>query len=231
MIRLSLMRSSAVATVAAMALAACASRSGMTPSSPTAAAGAQNMPGIAPAPPTCATSPPQYGWIFKGACDEFMLKPSGTHFKLFGYQGISVKGFIGNNRLKRPATIAFADAIDANGDIESYKGQSFPQYVGEGTTYVYLTTINQSTRTIKFAPVKGKPEFEYVITNAEGFGSYTQCGWALLTFPPGKPPRWLELPNTGIVEGKTVRLGQYVIPIGFGIHPKSPLYLAVNCFS
>jgi hypothetical protein len=230
MMRLSLIRSSAVATVAAIALAACANLSGMTPSSPTAAAGAQNTLGISHLLTTCATSPPQYEWIFKGACDESRLEPSGGHFRLSQYQGISVKEFIGANALKRPAKLALADAIDENGDVERYKGMSFPRYIGEGTTYVYLTTTNRSTQTITFVTVKGKPVFEFVITDAEGFGSYTKCGLAALFFPQGKP-RWLAVPNIGTIKSKTVKLSVYAVPAGFGIQPKIPLYVAINCFS
>lgn len=228
--RLSLIRVSAIATVAVVALAACANQNGMPPSSSPASTGVQNTLGILPALTICATKPPQYEWIFKGACDEFTLESSGGHFNLTDYRGISVKGFIGGNTLKAPAKIAFADAIDENRDVEKFQDARFPRYKGRGTTYVYLTTINQSNRTIKFVTVKGKPEFDYVITNAEGFGSYTKCGLAALFFRHDKPD-WLAVPAIGTIKDKTVRLREYVVPSKFGIHPKKPLYLAINCFS
>lgn len=227
---LSLIRSGAIATVTAIALAACTNQSGMSPSSPTTSTGVQNTLGSWPALTTCATSPPQYEWIFKGACDKFTLEASGGHFMLSEYQGISVNGFIGANALKRPAKMAFADAIDKNRDVEKFQGDRLPRYKARGTTYVYLTTINESRRVIKFVTVKGKPEFEYTITNAKGFGSNTKCGWAILLSRNGKPS-WFDLPSLGTIKAKTVKLRQYVVPKGFTIPPKTPLYLAVNCYS
>ncbi len=44
---------------------------------------------------TCATSPPQYNWIFKGACGSFTLKPTGGSFSLGSYNNITVKGSLG----------------------------------------------------------------------------------------------------------------------------------------
>jgi hypothetical protein len=49
---------------------------------------------------TCATTPPQYEWIFTGACRKFHLTAKGGHFSLGAYQGITVKGLLGKNTAK-----------------------------------------------------------------------------------------------------------------------------------
>ncbi len=117
--RLPVILASAIATVATMALAACANRSGMVPSSPSAMAPttAQNHTSADDAASTqdslalktCATSPPQYQWIFKGACQTFDLTSTGGHFSLSEYRGITVNGLIGRNSAKGAVEIALAD--------------------------------------------------------------------------------------------------------------------------
>ncbi|MGA2760838.1 MAG: hypothetical protein ABSF08_11020, partial [Candidatus Cybelea sp.] len=83
---------------------------------------------------TCATSPPQYQWIFKGACEKFTLKSTGASFSLQTWDDITVKGSIGANNLKAAATVYLADATGVGGDIETYKGKAFDKYKAEGTT-------------------------------------------------------------------------------------------------
>jgi hypothetical protein len=257
--RLSVIRAFAIATVATMALAACANQNGMVPSSPSAMApttaqapataqrdtsaddaDAQDaatplgaaLPDAAMSPlalKTCATSPPQYEWIFKGACQIFSMTSSGAHFSLGEYQSITVKGLIGKNTAKGSVKIALADAIDKKGDIEADKGKAFPAYKANGTTYVYASAVNQSTQVIKPVTVKGKPVLQYVITDAKGFGDSNMCAAAVLTFKDGKSS-WKSLPATGIPHGKTVTISQYNAPAGFELPPKTPLYFAVNCY-
>jgi hypothetical protein len=53
---------------------------------------------------TCATSPPQYQWIFKGACEKISLKSTGATFSLQEWHDITVKGSIGPNNLDRKST-------------------------------------------------------------------------------------------------------------------------------
>ena len=179
---------------------------------------------------TCATTPPQYEWIFKSACKKFDLTPTGAHFSLGEYQGLTVKGLIGKNTAKRTVKIALADAIDKNGDIETYKGKSFPKFKENGTTYFYASAVNRSTQVIKPITVKGEPVLQYTVTDAKGFGDANTCGAAVLTFPRGKPARWTLLPATGLVMGKTVTITQYDAPAGFEWLPKIPLYFATNCW-
>jgi hypothetical protein len=260
-------QASVIATVAAIALAACSNQNGMMPSGPSEAAppaatnpageaapttakspedaNATDSPDAADAADqaatggdsasplvlkTCATSPPQYQWIFKGACQIFTLQPSGGNFSLGEYQGITVKGLIGKNTLKSSAKIALADAVYKNGDIKLFNGKAFPKYKANGITYVYAAAVNQSNQVIKPITVRGKPVLQYVITNVKGFGTANTCSAAVLTFPSGKPPKWTALPATGQVKGKSVTINQYTAPKGFELPPKIPLYFGVNCY-
>src|SRR5579883_3631038 len=103
--RQSMIRAGAIAT--AIALAACAGR-GAIPTAPGALA-PSSIGDMSPlALKTCAKSPPQWEWMFKGACDAFTLKPTGGTFALGAYDDISVKGSIGYNSLKGSATIDLA---------------------------------------------------------------------------------------------------------------------------
>src|SRR5271165_6563449 len=112
--RLSMIRAGGVAVAAAIALAACAGH-GVVPSTSSGFTPMTSSADMSPlALKTCDTSPPQYEWIFKGACDEFTLKPTGGTFSLEEYDNITLKGSIGKNTLKADAKVALADALDAN---------------------------------------------------------------------------------------------------------------------
>jgi hypothetical protein len=186
---------------------------------------------------TCATRPPQHEWIFKGACQAFDLTSTGGHFRLREYQSITVKGSIGKNTAKGTVKFALADAIDKNGDIEPYRGKAFPRYkanpkyYNHSTTYLYASAVNQSDQVVKVITVESKWVLRFTITNAKGFGDANKCGAAVLTSRAGKHPWvWTALPTTGLVMGKTVTITQYGAPRGFGLPPKIPVYVAVNCY-
>lgn len=246
-------------TAGVLALAACASQNGVVPSSqsPTAPMAAQNAApenqaavtssaasdasnsaatadaavttDVSPALTTCAKSPPQYWWIFKGACDEFILKPSGGSFSLGSYQNITVKGSIGKNNVKNSAKVALSDAINKNGDIATYKGSKFPAYNARGTTVVYAAANNESKQTIKPIEQQGHTVLQYVITDSKGLPGKT-CGAALLGSKNGKF-QWTAFPGTYKVQGKTVTISVYSAPNGFELPPAgTPLYFAVNCY-
>ena len=230
--RLSVIRAFTIVTVAAMALAACANQSGMMPSSPendtSADHAAIDTAAMSPlALKTCAISPPQYQWIFEGACQRFDMTSVGAHFSLGEYQGFTVEGLIGRNTAKGTVKLALADAIDKNGDIEPYKGKAFPRYTANpkyyehSITYVYAVAVNESSQVIKPFPSKGTPVVRTVITNAKGFGDATSCELHVLTFNKGKPV-WLTLPSPGNIQGKTVTISHYVVPRGFMVPPKTP---------
>jgi hypothetical protein len=226
--RLSMIPACVVATVAAIALAACAGH-GIVPSSPSAVAPTTANLDMSPlALKTCATSPPQYDWIFKGACDAFTLKPTGGKFSLQEYEDITITGSIGKNNVKPSATLDVADARDKKGDIEKYAGMSFPPYKSSGTTVVYAVAINQSKETIKPIAVKGKPVLEYVITDSKGLPG-TTCGAAVLAKQKNGSLKWTPLPASGPVKGKSVTISQYEVPEGFELPPVTPLYFAVSC--
>ncbi|HEV3194634.1 MAG TPA: hypothetical protein VGZ06_00745, partial [Candidatus Cybelea sp.] len=123
--RLSMIRAGALCAASAFALAACAGR-GIVPASqtglnPNALNPALQDDALSPLATSCATSPPQYQWILKGACTKITLKPTGATFALAKYQNITVNGSIGDNSLKAPATVYLADATD-KGDIANWKG-------------------------------------------------------------------------------------------------------------
>jgi hypothetical protein len=235
-----MIRTSIVATVATLALAACAGH-GIVPSSPTAMAPTTAMApagadgGILPLKgklKTCAKNPPQYQWIFKGACDEFTLKPGGGAFSLEKYADLTVTGSIGKNTVKGSAKIAIADAVDKKGDIEKFGGKSFPVYKGKGKTIAYASANNQSNQTIKPIVVKDKAIIQYVITDEKGLPGKT-CSAAILSHESGGKLYWDPLPSSFPVKGKSVTISLYTAPNGFELPPKSdetPIYFSVNCF-
>jgi hypothetical protein len=231
--RLLTIRAGTLATAAAVALAACSGH-GVIPSSSSALAPTALGGDLSPLKKkhkvkTCATSPPQYEWIFKGACEEFSLKPDGSSFSLPEYSYISIKGSIGKNTVKGSATIALADAVDKDGDIEEDKGKAFPPYKANGTTIVYASAVNQTTQTIKPISVKGKPVLQYVITDTKGLPGNT-CGAAVLAEQRDGKLAWTSLPATGTIKGDSVTISQYEVPQGFELPPKAPLYFGVNCY-
>ncbi|MGP8099457.1 MAG: hypothetical protein ACLQHL_01650 [Candidatus Cybelea sp.] len=179
---------------------------------------------------TCATSPPQYQWIFKGACEKFTLKSTGAAFSLQTWDDITVKGSIGANNLKAAATVYLADATDSGGDIETYKGKSFDKYKAEGTTFIYAVAVNQGKTAIKPVAQKNKPILQYVITDSKGLPG-TTCGAAVLTTGEKGSLQWETLPGGPFkAKGKTVTITQYSVPQNFELPPQTPLYFAVNCF-
>jgi hypothetical protein len=235
-----MIRTSVVATIAALALAACASH-GIVPSSPTALAPtnamlpAEDDGGILPLKgktKTCPKSPPQYEWIFKGACDAFTLKSGGGKFSLSKYDNITVKGSIGKNTAKGSAKIVIADAVDKKGDIEKFGGKSFPKYKGNGKTIAYASANNQSDQTITPIVVKNKPIIQYIITDEKKLPG-KKCSAAILTHESGGKLSWDPLPSSFPVKGKSVTISLYTAPNGFELPPKSDqtaIYFAVNCF-
>jgi hypothetical protein len=179
---------------------------------------------------TCATMPPQYQWIFKGACEKIALKPSGATFSLQEWDGVTVKGSIGANNLKVTTSVYLADATDTGGDIGTYKGKAFDKYKAEGTTFIYAVAVNQGTTAIKPVVQKGKWILQYIITDSKGLPG-TSCGAAVLTSGEKGSLDWATLPGGPFkAKGKTVTITQYSVPRGFELPPKTPLYFAVNCF-
>lgn len=225
-----MIRAGALCAASAFALAACAGR-GIVPASqtglnPNALNPALQNDALSPLATSCATSPPQYEWILKGACTKITLKPTGGTFALAKYQDITVNGSIGDNSLKAPATVYLADATD-KGDIANWKGGAFPKYKAAGTTFVYAAAVNQGK--IAIVPKAGnKPIFEYDITDAKGLPG-KECAEAVLNVVNHKYT-WKPLPGSFPVKGKTVSLKQYNAPRGVELPPKIPLYFAVNCF-
>ncbi|MFY9886487.1 MAG: hypothetical protein WBW89_17200 [Candidatus Cybelea sp.] len=258
--RLSLIRTSAYATVAAIVLAACSgngaipsTQSAVAPQSAIAPQSAAPQSAIAPesalAPATlgdnmsplgddmsplglvtCAKSPPQYEWIFKGACTGFNLKSTGGTFALGQYANITVTGSIGKNSAKGEVHVILVDAVNKNDDILKNKGKTFPPYKARGTTVVYAEASNQTTQTIKPIAAQGKAVIEYVITDAKGFPGKT-CGAAVYGKQPNGKEGWTAFTGTYPVKGKTVTIAVFVAPAHFELPPKgTPLYFGINCY-
>jgi hypothetical protein len=237
-----MIRACVISMASTIALAACAGH-GMVPSSqgalnpmpqgaltPMAPQGVMTLEDqLSPDLFTCATTPPQYQWIFKGACAKITLKPNGAQFTLGQYMSISIKGSIGFNNVKTSATVYLADATDKS-DITNYKGKPFPKYNGRGTTFVYASATNQSNQAIKPKAKQGVPVLQYVITDAKGIPGH-QCGAAVYAKQRNGTFKWTSLPIQAKVKGKTVTITQYSVPPnGFQLNPKTPLYFAVNCY-
>jgi hypothetical protein len=228
-----MIRAGVAATVSLLAFAACAGR-GVVPSSPggldqSASNNAlQSLDALALT--TCATTPPQYEWIMKGACAKITLKPLGSSFSLGAYKNITVKGSIGKNNVKTSAIVYLADATDTASDIKTWKGKAFIKYKGRGTTFIYAAAVNQSSQVIKPIAEKGKPILQYIITDSKGLPGKT-CGAAVLTVGQRGSFTWTPLPGTFSAKGNTVTITQYNVPSGFELPPKIPLYFAVNCYS
>jgi hypothetical protein len=232
--RLSIVSGAALLAGATLALVACGGH-GVVPSSAGAPMSASNVTsqgafGDAISPlATCAKSPPQYDWIFKGSCQSFDLKSSGGSFKLATYADYTLAGSIGDNTAKGTVTVALAVATGKNGDIESDKGKSFPYYKAKGTTILYASANNQSLQTIKAISHIDKTILKYVITASKSFPGNT-CAAAYLGEKNGKV-EWTTFPDNYPVKGKTVSVDVYEAPTGFELKPKgTALYIAVNCF-
>lgn len=193
------------------------------------AAGTPGASMMQPATMTCATSPPQYRWIFKGACDrQVLLQSTGGNFSLAEYDGIKVRGEIGRNTTRGTATLTIADATDTNGDVANWEGKVFPKHIGK--TFLYAVAINQSNQTIKMITVRGTPTLRYVVTDAKGLPGKT-CGDALLSMPRHGRPTWVATPAVGHAKGNKVTITEYGAPSGFELPPKWPVYFAVYCHS
>jgi hypothetical protein len=190
-----------------------------------ATAGPDAAGSMSPDLTTCATSPPQYNWIFKGACGNFTLKPTGGNFSLGAYNSISVKGSLGYNTVKTQAKVYVSDAI-GNGDITKAQGKSFPLYKGKGKVVLYAAANNQTAQVIHPKTHAGVPIFKYVITDSKGLPGKS-CNAAI--YGSGK---WTPLPGQGFqVKGNSVTIQQYNAPSGFVLPPKGhALYFAVNCY-
>ncbi len=228
--RLSILRAVTIAAGAAIALAACSSGGTVPPSSAAYNAMALNNANAVPlALKQCAASPPQYYWIFEGACDKFTLKPAGSSFALGTYKDISLTGKIGKNSLKKSTTVALADATDS-GDVKDYDGMPFPKAKINGKdAFAYAAAINQGTEIVKPIVEPGHPVLQYVITDSKGFGG-TECKAAALESKAGKFS-WVVFPGAGFKpKGHTLTVSQYTAPANLVLAPKTPLYVAVACY-
>lgn len=228
--RLSMLRAITIAAGAAIALAACSSGGAVPPSSaaynPTAF---NNGNALLPDLTKCDTSPPQYDWVFEGACDKFTLKPGGSPFTLGAYQDISVTGRIGPNKLKASEKVVLVDAVDKS-DIKAYGGHAFPKFVYKGhAAFAYAAAINQGSMVVVPKVEPRKAVLEYVITDTKGFSGNT-CGAGALASKNGKFV-WTPFPGSVFhPDGHKLTVALYTAPAGLVLDPKVPLYVGVVCY-
>jgi hypothetical protein len=236
--RLSTIRAGAFATVAAIALAACAnhsvlpsSQSGLAPTTVGDNPSSFDQASPLAKTPTCPKSPPQYKWIFKGACDGFKITSKGGSFTLGKYNEVTVKGSIGHNTAKGSVPIDLADAFDKNGDILKDQGKAFPAYSGKGTTVLYASASNQTTQTITPISTPHVPVIAYTITDGHGFPGNT-CGAAYLAYELNGELKWTTFQGTFHPKDNSVYIFVSLAPEGFKLEPKGkPAYFAFNCYN
>lgn len=224
----STIRAKVITTLASVALAACSGQQS-GPSLPLAgvpfASSGKSASFSKMGLETCATSPPQYEWIFEGACDEMALTPQGGLFTLSDYQSISVVGQVGYNSLKRSARVYIVDAID-DGDIEQYGSVPFPPYIpGKGTTFLYAAAINQGHKPIRPVVHSGTPVLQYTITDTNRLPG-KHCSSAIRT----ASNRWSPAPASFPAKRHKVTLSWYTVPNGFELLRQSPMYFAIFCY-
>ena len=99
---------------------------------------------------TCATSPPQYQWIFKGACEKLMLKSTGANV-----QPANVRGHH-RNRLDRTNNTSRAPQRSTSptqpttaATPKRRRAKPSPNIQPQGTSFIYAVAVNQSTQAIK----------------------------------------------------------------------------------
>jgi hypothetical protein len=225
----STVRSALIGTVVAAALAACGG-SGGTP----------QYQGLNPVSTsrslehikhsnfdTCATSPPQYQWIFEGACQAIEITSSGAPFSLDSYYYKTVTGSIGHNDEAGTVQFNIVDAVN-NDDIEHYDGMAFPHFTTyeSGTTIMYVAVINQSNHNIKPVKCCSVPVFGVTVSDPGGLPAKT-CGLAIYLPTTGA---WDALYNVdGVVRNNSVTINWWDPFAGFNWPSEYPLYFAVYC--
>lgn len=178
---------------------------------------------------TCATSPPQYEWIFEGACQKIILRAEGGSFALREYENTTISGTIGATNAKKRTRVYVVDALD-NGDVEEYNSQSFPPYIeSRATTVLYLAVINQSRFAIEPVAQYGVPIFQYTVSDYPGLPGNV-CGVAMLA-TIGSRRQWTAFSGTGQVAGDSVTISVFNTPAGFEFPSREPVYFAVSCWT
>jgi hypothetical protein len=148
-------RTSAIAAVAALALAACGGHA-MVPSQNFSqnpiAGGAFAVPD---AGTPCSTI--KGFWQFGGACKAYSLTAAGATYKLPYYKGIALHVTVGKNSATKSIPFLLGDAT-GKGDITgTYKTKKFPPYSTKtcakspcaGTPMLYFEAFNQTKTSVK----------------------------------------------------------------------------------
>jgi len=233
--RLSTIKSGAVAAVAAIALAACSGQ-GSVPSAGSSGVSPDRVSASAIHHPMTATACNSITglWEFQGSCVETTVKPTGRTFKLTYYRGLIVTVAIFKNDATAPVPFIFGDAI-GDGDITgTVSGNPFPAYgfipcvsastekpvACTGTAFVYLEAINASTSTT--VTFNGTPRITVVNS-----GSYPGATCTLNILDKGSDgPFWLITPIQAAANGGFLQFKS--APITTPIAP-GPFYIGLTC--
>jgi len=221
-----------ILVAALLALTACGSQPGVSASAPTGDSVASTFataPHVKPSLVRCPTKPPQYDFIFEGACVETIINPSGGSFELQRYKFISLAGQVGTTNVRKPTEVYVVDAVD-DGDIKQYQKEPFPAYTPQnGTTFLYAVAINEGHTSIE--PVGSGAFLTFTITDLNGLPG-TECAAAVL----GKQSAewtWTAIPGTYQANGSgdTVVFSISGAPSGVVLPSRTPVYFALYCFS
>ena len=215
-----MIRTSVVASAAAIALAACGGH-GLVPSQ-SAAPGSDAVIPMSSNP--CYTSTVQPAWIFKGSCTILKKLPAkGKTIALAAYKGVSVTVKLPKNTSK--GGFALVDAMGGKTkDILKFSGAAFPPIQKTLKSVAYVEAVNP-TAGLKFT--SGNLVFTIKAQKFPG----KSCPLSVLegTFPKLK---WFNSPFAGQISGGTMvftvpgsALGT-LFPNGL---PAGPLYFNVGC--
>lgn len=189
--RFSFIRTSVVASAAAVALSACGGH-GLVPSQ-----GAAPMASLNAAPDKSekCTTLDQPTWVFEGSCVYVVpLNRKGMTIKLPAYKGVTESTTLPASNVKRSIGFSIGDAL-GQGDIKKWHGKRFPLIAATaGKSVLYVEAMNfQSDLTFSST---GKLIFTITAPSLPG----KTCPLSLLQ-TTGK---WFTTPLTGKVKGTTV---------------------------
>lgn len=221
--RFSFIRTSFVATAAAVALAACGGH-GYVPAQSVNPGGPPIGNAIPDATNPCYTAAVQPAWILKGSCVITKLTNKGLTVKLPAYKGITEKTVLpaGNNDTGK--AFVLVDAVGGT-DISKYKKKSLPALPATtGKSALYVEAVNGFAG-LKFP--KGNLMFSVSMKTLPG----KTCALSLIQ-QQGAKLSWFKTPIAGAVKGGTVT---YTIPgaqLGILFQsglPAGPLFFNVAC--
>lgn len=189
-----MIRTGVVASVAAVALAACGGSHGVVPST----ALMPSMLSKSTAPTTCPANPPQPAWIFKGSCVISKLPTKGKTYTLAAYKGLGVSVAIPKNNATGSPAFVIVDAVGGKTkDIAPYKGKAFPAIpTTSGKSVVNIEAVNA------FPGLKFTGGNLIVTVNAQKLPG-NHCSVAVLE-QKGTKFSWFAIPIAPSVKGNVI---------------------------